>query len=132
MGSFILLFGRTLVALAVVLLVVWGLSRLARRSQGSGFAKRVGAPPGARLEVLGRKPLSRTTSVAIVRVGGRNLVVGVTPQSVTLISEIPTSELQSDVGDLLPTDTPWRAESRQTPMAWDATISKLRELTVRR
>ncbi|MGD0440436.1 MAG: flagellar biosynthetic protein FliO [Acidimicrobiales bacterium] len=130
MGSFILLFGRTLVALAVVLLVVWGLSRLARRSQGSGFAKRVGAPPGARLEVLGRKPLSRTTSVAIVRVGGRNLVVGVTPQSVTLISEIPASELEP-AGEM-PADTPWKAESMKTPMAWDATISKLRELTVRR
>ena len=131
MGSFILLFGRTLVALAVVLLVVWGLSRLARRSQGSGFAKRVGAPPGARLEVLGRKPLSRTTSVAIVRVGGRNLVVGVTPQSVTLISEIPASELEP-VATELQADTPWKAESMKTPMAWDATISKLRELTVRR
>ncbi len=130
--AFILLFGRTLLALAVVLFAVWGLSRLARRTQSGGFAKKAGAASGARLELLGRRSLSRTTSVAIVRVGERNLVVGVTPQSVTLISEIPTSELQSDVADLLPTDTPWRAESRQTPMAWDATISKLRELTVRR
>jgi flagellar protein FliO/FliZ len=128
--GFILLFGRTLLALAIVLFVVWGLSRLAKRSQG-GLSKRMGAPSGARLEVLGRKSLSRTTSVAIVRVGERNLVVGVTPQSVTLISEIPMAELEPDLGEL-PTDTPWRAESRQTPMAWDATISKLRELTVRR
>jgi flagellar biogenesis protein FliO len=80
--------------------------------------------------VLGRKSLSRTASVAIVRVGKRDLVVGVTPQSVTLISELPVSELEP-AGELL-VDTPWTAESRQTPMAWDATISKLRELTVRR
>lgn len=104
---------------------------MARRSQNGSFAKRVGAPAGARLEVLGRKSLSRTTSVAIVRVGERNLVVGVTPQSVTLISDIPIDELEPAVRKLQ-ADAPWRAESRQTPMAWDATISKLRELTVRR
>jgi len=131
MGSFILLFGRTLLALAVVLFLVWGLSRLARRGQNGGGAKAIGASSGARLEVLGRKSLSRTTSVAIMRVGERNLVVGVTPQSVTLISEIPAKELEPVAGQLQ-ADTPWKAESRQTPMAWDATISKLRELTVRR
>jgi flagellar protein FliO/FliZ len=129
--GFILLFGRTLLALAIVLFLVWGLSRLARRTQSGGLAKRVAAPGGARLEVLSRRSLSRTTSVAIVRVGDRDLVVGVTPQSVTLISEIPAPELDPYAGEL-PADTPWRAESRQTPMAWDATISKLRELTVRR
>ena len=131
MGSAFLLFGRTLLALSVVLARVWALSRLARRGQAGGLARRVGAPSGARLEVLGRKSLSRAASVAIVRVGERNLVVGVTSQSVTLISEIPTPELEPVAADLQ-TDTPWRAESRQTPMAWDATISKLRELTIRR
>jgi flagellar biogenesis protein FliO len=128
--AFALLFGRTLLALCVVLFLVWALSRLARRGQAGGYAKRVGVPDRTRLEVLGRKSLSRTASVAIVRVGKRDLVVGVTPQSVTLISELPVSELEP-AGELL-VDTPWTAESRQTPMAWDATISKLRELTVRR
>jgi flagellar biosynthetic protein FliO len=129
--GFALLFGRMLLALCVVLFLVWALSRLARRGQAGGLSKRDGAPERTRLEVLGRKSLSRTASVAIVRVGGRDLVVGVTPQSVTLISEVQTPEPEPAGGELL-VDTPWRAESRQTPMAWDATISKLRELTVRR
>jgi flagellar biosynthetic protein FliO len=130
--AFALLFGRTLLALAVVLFLVWAMSRLARRGQGGGgFSKRPAAPEGTRLEVLGRKSLSRTASVVIVRAGGRDLVVGVTPQSVSLISEIPVPEVEPTSSDLQ-VDTPWRAESRQTPMAWDATISKLRELTVRR
>jgi len=41
------------------------------------------------------------------------------------------SELEP-VATELQADTPWKAESMKTPMAWDATISKLRELTVRR
>jgi flagellar protein FliO/FliZ len=129
--SFLLLFGRTLLALTIVLGCVWGLSRLARRTQNGGAARRAGIANGGRLEVLGRKSLSRTTSVAVIRVGERDLVVGVTPQSVTLISEIQVPEPAPEPADLQ-ADTPWRAQSGQTPLAWDATISKLRELTVRR
>ncbi len=131
MGSFVLLFGRTLLALATVLFLVWALSRLAGRNRGVAGAKRSGAPGEARLELLSRKSLSRTASVVVVRVGDRNLVVGVTPQSVTLITEVAASELEPGAAQLQ-ADTPWRAESGPTPMAWDATISKLRELTVRR
>lgn len=130
--SFALLFGRMLLALAVVLFVVWCCARLARRGQSSPLGRRAGLAGGPRLEVLGRRSLSRTSSVAVVRVGDRHLVVGVTPQSVSLISEVPATELDPDTPDHQHSDTPWRAESRQTPMAWDATISKLRELTVRR
>ena len=127
--GFALLFGRMLLALrgAVPRLGALAPHDAARRAAWRG----VGAPDRTRLEVLGRKSFSRTASVAIVRVGDRDLVVGVTPQSVTLISEIQTPEPEPAGGELL-VDTPWKAESRQTPMAWDATISKLRELTVRR
>jgi flagellar protein FliO/FliZ len=130
MGSFVLLFGRTLLALATVLFLVWGLSRLGR-NRGAAGAKRSGAPGEARLELLSRRSLSRTASVVVVRVGERNLVMGVTPQSVTLVTEVAASELEPGVAQLQ-ADTPWRAESGPTPMAWDAAISKLRELTVRR
>ncbi len=130
MGT-ILLFARTLFALAAVLLLVSSLSRLMRRSQNGGLRRRTGAPAGASLEVLGRRSLSRTSAIALVRVGDRKLVLGTTPQSVTLLSELPASEAES-TSQQREIDTPWTAESRQTPLAWDAVISKLRERSIRR
>jgi flagellar biogenesis protein FliO len=126
----VLLFGRTFLALAIVLLLIWAMSRLAHRGQNTSLRRRVGRPTGANIEVLSKKSLSRTSAVALIRVGEHNLIVGSTPQSVTLISEIPTGELElDDRGDR--TDALWTAPSEHTPLAWDAFISKLRELTVR-
>jgi flagellar protein FliO/FliZ len=129
MGTF-LLFGRTLLALAVVLLMVWGLARLARHGQTNNVRRRLSRPNGAEIEVLSKRSLSRTSSIALVSVGGRALVVGVTPQSIALISEIPLSDLEPDTTPEK-NDTPWTAVSGQPPTAWDAFISTLRERTVR-
>jgi flagellar biogenesis protein FliO len=41
-----------------------------------------------RLEVLARQSLGKNASVAVVRVGGRTLIVGVTDMAVQLLSEI--------------------------------------------
>jgi len=87
MGTLVL-FGRTFLALALVLALVWGLSRLMRRGQNGGMRRRAARPTGGHVEVLSRKSLSRTTAVVLVRVGGRTFVLGTTPQSVTLISEM--------------------------------------------
>jgi flagellar protein FliO/FliZ len=129
MGTF-LLFGRTLLALAVVLLLVWGLSRLARHGQTNNVRRRLGRSGGAEIEVLSKRSLSRTSAIALITVGGRALVVGVTPQSIGLISEIQIADLDLDA-TLAKNDTPWTAESGQSPTAWDAFISTLRERTVR-
>jgi len=143
MNSFVM-FLRVLIALAVVLGLVWGLSRLSRRMQGGPKTQGRLRPErnpaeDMRVTVLTRRSLSRTSAIAVVRVGDRNLVIGTTPQNVTLLTELPLQKCE--VGDdetaavqviSATSDTPWKATSGQTPQAWDAVISTLRERTTRR
>ena len=71
--------GRMLLALVFVLGVMWLLARWARKPMG-GKADRV-------MAVLARQQLSRTSSVTVLRVMDRALVLGVTEQGVQLITE---------------------------------------------
>jgi flagellar protein FliO/FliZ len=73
---------RITFSLLVVLGLMWGLARLARRP----LNRRMGAGGGA-LAVLARAQLSRNASVAVVRVADRALVVGVTDAAVNLLGE---------------------------------------------
>jgi flagellar protein FliO/FliZ len=70
---------RIVFSLLVVLALMWGLARMARRPLGM---RRAGA-----VAVLGRQQLSKGASVAIVRVVDRALVLGVTDGQVTLLGE---------------------------------------------
>ncbi|MEO7262375.1 MAG: flagellar biosynthetic protein FliO [Jatrophihabitantaceae bacterium] len=95
--------GRMLLALVVVLGVMWGLARWARKPMG-GKADRV-------MTVLARQQLSRTSSVTVLRVMDRALVLGVTEQGVQLISETELSAVE----EALATET-GRGRSRK-PLA---------------
>ena len=78
---------RIVFSLAVVLLLMWGLARLARRPlSGRG---------GGALSVLARQPLTRGASVAVVRVGERAYVLGVTDQNVTLLAEAEPAAIEA-------------------------------------
>jgi flagellar biosynthetic protein FliO len=86
------------------LIVVVALAVLAAR-----FARKAGVRgSGAGLRVVERTGLSREASVAVVEVGGRGLVVGVTAQGVSLLTELTAAELaaataaSSEVGASLP------------------------------
>jgi flagellar protein FliO/FliZ len=71
------------------LVVVVALAVLAAR-----FARKAGVRGGgAGLRVVERTGLSREASVAVVEVGGRGLVVGVTAQGVSLLTELTSEEL---------------------------------------
>ena len=70
---------RVVFSLAVVLAMMWGLSRVMR---GRGGAVRT-----SNLDVVSRTSLGKRASVVVVRDGGRGLILGVTDQSVTLIGE---------------------------------------------
>ncbi len=64
---------RTLLALAGVCLLAWGLLRvLARRGWGRPFAR-----AGSLVEVIERVPLDARRALYVVRAGGRVLLVGV-------------------------------------------------------
>ena len=71
--------GRMLLALGVVLGVMWLLARYAKRPLA-------GRSDGV-LNVLARQQLTRNTSVAVVKVVDRALVVGVSEQGVQLLTE---------------------------------------------
>jgi flagellar protein FliO/FliZ len=58
------------------------------------FARKAGVRGGgAGLRVVERTGLSREASVAVVEVGGRGLVVGITSQGVSLLTELTAAEL---------------------------------------
>lgn len=71
--------GRGVLALAAVLFVVWLLTRAVGRRQ-----KRTGHV----VDVVGRTQLSRHASIAVVRIGDRDLVVGVTDGGVSLLGDV--------------------------------------------
>ena len=72
----------------VVLLLMVGLAR------HGPAARWPGAAAGA-LSVLARQPLTRGASVAVVRVGERALVLGVTDQNVTLLAEAEPAAIEA-------------------------------------
>ena len=76
---------RLLSSLAVVIGLVLVLARLARR-RGTGGAS-------APLRVVHRQPLSRSTAVAVVEVGGRTLVLGTTEHQISLLTELDPESL---------------------------------------
>lgn len=105
---------------------------------GAKRGRRV-ADDSTRLELVSRQPLGKTASVAVVRVGDRTLLLGVTDSEIRLLSELggPVGEIQPDAAAV--------AEERETarqPLALvepvaDAqppmsVLDVLRERTVRR
>ncbi len=82
---------RLIASLAVVV----GLMLLLARLVGKRYGGRAGAP----VQVLHRQPLSRGSSVALVAVGSRVLVLGATDQQVTLLTELDPDDLD-DFADL--------------------------------
>lgn len=84
--STVAIIGRMLLALVVVLGIMWFLARWARKPLG-GKSDRV-------MSVLARQQLSRTSSVTVLRVMDRALVLGVTEQGVRLITETDLTALE--------------------------------------
>lgn len=133
---------RLVVSLAVVLGLMWGAAALLKRRTGGA---RVGAGRHGRMEVLARQPLGRNSSVTMVRVGERALVLGVTDQQVTVLAEGAADEFDPPepvvVGDGggrrlfatgAPRTVPPGAGGPGTPGSWKGFVEALRDKTVRR
>jgi flagellar protein FliO/FliZ len=75
----VLLAIRVIVSLAVVIGLMWAISRLTR-----GRTTTKGVP----LEIVSRAAVGKKASVVVVRIGERGLVVGVTEHSMALLAEI--------------------------------------------
>jgi len=102
--------------LGVIVVALWGLSKLARRSKGMGrrttkTAKASGAASG-RLVVVSRQPVGKGQWIAVVEAEGQRFVVGITGAGFT-----PLGELRGDAlrGDAPRGDTP-RDEGPAAPL----------------
>ncbi|MEV6297971.1 flagellar biosynthetic protein FliO [Actinoplanes sp. NPDC051861] len=126
-------------SLLVVLFLMWGLARALRRPFGGR-----GSGP---LSVLSRQQLARGSSVAVVRVADRALVLGITDQNVSLLAEADLDafeEEQVEHRDALTVDAVtmpgWHPvgvggrldRSLLSPRTWTSTIDFLRDRTTRR
>ena len=95
---------RIAFALLVVLGLMWGLARLARRP--------LGGRGGGALEVLARQQLSRGSSVAVVRVADRALVLGVCDAGVSLLAAADLTQFEE------PPPPPRTGGSELSPATW--------------
>jgi flagellar biogenesis protein FliO len=71
-------------SLCVVLSLFFGVAWLARR----GTPHAAGRLPGEVIEVLGRSPLVKGQDLQLVRIGGKLLLIGVTPSGCETLTEI--------------------------------------------
>jgi len=85
------------VRLVVSLAIVVGLLLLLVRIGGRKFRGQA----GALVRVVHRQPLSRTSSVAVVTVGSRVLVLGTTEHQVSILTELEPEELEVDASALV-------------------------------
>jgi flagellar protein FliO/FliZ len=79
-----------LLALCIVLGLMWGLSRFAKRRGRAGGGSR----PGQVVTVVARQALSRNTTVAVVQVMDRAMILGVTDGQVTLLGDTDLAAVQ--------------------------------------
>jgi flagellar protein FliO/FliZ len=77
---------RIVFSLLVVVALMWGLAKLAKRP--------LGLRKGGMIDVLGRQQLSRNASVAVVRVADKAMVLGVTDGQITMLTETDLAALE--------------------------------------
>lgn len=125
-------------SLLVVLGLMWGLAKVARRVPGGNRGT-------GTLSVLNRQQLARGAAVTVVQVGDRALILGVTDQQVSLLGETeladfdrhPHGHEHRDPVPLLPGDTVREGNGRLdgsilSPRTWTSTLDFLRDRTTRR
>jgi flagellar biogenesis protein FliO len=140
-------FGRMILALGLVLGLLWLFSKFGRGRQNKGRSRWMARPDDGKIEVMDRRSLGRHSSIAVVRAAGRIVVVGQTPQQISVLldassgsdalgGETATDGFSSFDGPSLVDQEvvlPGLAAPNgvETPKAWDAFLERLREMTVR-
>jgi flagellar protein FliO/FliZ len=133
---------RLVLSLAFVGGVLWFAARLARK-RGMGQANGL-------VEVVAAQRIGRASTVNVIRIADRVLVVGATEQSVTLLAEVDSETVDATLADrelaaLTGDETPGglRLPARRAPGgalagsvfdrgSWGSVVAQLRERTVRR
>jgi flagellar protein FliO/FliZ len=140
-GSTVSLMLRMVFSLGVVVTLMVLCARVMRKRGMAGMRK---AAKTMDITVLARRGLGKHASVAVIETGGRQLIIGVTDQRVTLLGEADedlaldleleelTSEHHGTVAprDALPAAKPALALSSSS--ARKGLLDSLRDITVRR
>jgi flagellar protein FliO/FliZ len=131
--SLVALLVRVVVSLGVVLAIMAGAAAVLRRSGvvgTSGMGKRGLRRRHVPVEVIARHGLSRGSSIAVVRLGERALVLGVTEHQVSLLKELDPAELEAPPD---PEDTGLAGPGIGAgALPWKVALEQLRDRTVRR
>jgi flagellar biogenesis protein FliO len=129
--SFVGLLGRLIISMGVVMAVMV-LAAKVMRNRNFGGMRRPGSP--ASIEVLARQPFGKGASVAVVRAGGKELVIGVTESSVTVLAEADPKALADNTPESSEPAGHWTAQggALRPNQPWKTMLEQLRERTVRR
>ncbi len=121
------MFLRLLLSLGVVIGLMWAAATVLRkRGFAGGTGRRPG--PGVQVELLARRSLGRNSSIAVIRVGERSMVIGVTDHMVTKLDDADVEEIELH-------DDTIRTVSTGSPSpgtAWKTMLDQMRNRTVRR
>jgi len=99
---------RLVVSLTIVVGLLLVLARVgARRFRGSS---------GALVHVVHRQPLSRTSSVAVVSVGTRVLVLGTTEQHISVLAELEPDEIDLELEEATVLELAGPGEPAEVPV----------------
>ena len=125
---------RLVVSLAIVVgLMVLATKFVRKRGYGGSAAGPRRGTPIADVEVVARRELSRNSSVVVVRAAGRNLILGVSDNNVTLLGEADEMPAERELAEVIPAPRTEPAQGAPHPdSAWKALLDHLRERTVRR
>ncbi|SET96871.1 flagellar biosynthetic protein FliO [Geodermatophilus poikilotrophus] len=125
---------RLVLSLAFIGGVLWFAARVAKKrgiGQGNGL-----------IEVVARQRMGRASSVSVVRIADRVLVVGSTEEQVTLLAEVDGDVVEEAIAERRLAAQPALTGGPGAPGAlagsvfdrngWTTFVSQLRERTVRR
>jgi flagellar biogenesis protein FliO len=125
-ASTLAMFARLVFSLAVVIGLMWASAHVLRR-RGLAPAAR-NASKNVQVEMLARKSLGRNSSIAVVRVGGRSMVVGITDHYVNKLDDADVDEI--DLDEAGATWTVPQGSSGPAP-TWKAMLEQMRNRTTR-
>ena len=113
--------GRLLVSLAFVLGLMWLLARRVKRPTKAN---------GKLVDVLSRQQLTRTASVAVVRVGEQALILGVTDGQVSVLGEADLGQIQAQLETQIPVRPTRRAARLSATDPAALTVASLSSATL--
>jgi len=127
-ASTLMLFARLIFSLGIVIGLMWVAATVMRKRGVTPGRK---APRTTQIEMVARKPLGRNTAIAVVQIGERALVVGITDHQVTKLGETEIEAI-----DEITAGTTWTVPQRAaapsgSATAWKAMLDQMRDRTVR-